>query len=98
MAEPHGTARIQVTSVDGNLTHPFRVDQTVDEVRVYAYDKLVQDKGQTPIESTWMEQGGTRLDGNTVIASLIDLTKQPGKEIDLTLNLAWTQQGGRESR
>lgn len=95
MAETHGTAKVLITSIDGNVTHSFRWDQTVDDVRKFGYDRLVQDKGQTPLSSTWIEYNGTRQDNGTQLASLVNPKKQPGNEPDLTLNLAWTQQGGR---
>jgi hypothetical protein len=94
MADTHGTARVQVTSIDGNLTHPFRWEQVVDDVRRFGYDRLVQDKGQIPLDNTWIEFNGVRQDGSTQLASLGNPKKQPGNEPDLTLNLAWTQQGG----
>ncbi len=94
MAETHGTLRALITSIDGNTTHPFRSDQTVDDVRQFGYERLVQDKGQIPLSSTWIEHSGTRLDNGTKLSTLVDPKKQPGNEPDLTLNLAWTQQGG----
>lgn len=89
-----GNARVQVTSVDGNLTHPFRWSQTVGEVRRFAYERLVQDKAQIPMNSTWVEFSGNRQNDETQLSSLAEPRKQPGNEPDLILNLAWTQQGG----
>lgn len=97
MAAPHGTLRVLITSIDGNITHPFRADQTVDDVRQFGYDRLVQDKAQIPLNSTWIELSGKRLNGNTELATLVNPKKQPGDEPDLTLTLAWTQQGGSRS-
>lgn len=94
MAAPHGTATVLITSIDGNVTHHFKWSDTVDDVRKFGYDHLVQDKTQVPLSATWIEQGGTRLNNSTELSSLVDPKKQPGKEPDLTLNLAWTQQGG----
>ena len=95
MAEAPGTARVLITSVDGNVTHPFRWDQTVDDVRRFGYDRLVQDKNQIALSSTWIEHAGTRQDGGKRLSDLGDPTrKNPGNVPDLTLNLAWTQQGG----
>jgi hypothetical protein len=97
MAEKHGTVNILITSIDGNVTHPFRLDQTVDDVRQFGYQALVQDKGQISLSSTWIERAGTRIDNGTKLSSLVDPKKEEhGREDkpDLTLNLAWTQQGG----
>jgi hypothetical protein len=94
MAERHGTANVLITSIDGNLSHPFRWDQAVGDVRRFAYDRLVNDKNQISFNNTWMEQGGVRLDDGTALSDLADDKKQPGNVPDLTLNLAWTQQGG----
>lgn len=90
----HGTARVLITSVDGNVTHPFRWEQTVDDVRKFGYEHLVQDKAQIPLNSTWIERANVRLDGATLLSDLVDPKKQHGNEPDLTLTLAWTQQGG----
>ena len=96
MAEARGTIKVLITSIDGNVTHPFRLDQTVDDVRQFGYQALVQDKGQISLSSTWIERAGTRLDNSTKLSSLIDPRKEHEREDqpDLTLNLAWTQQGG----
>jgi hypothetical protein len=85
---------VLITSIDGNLSHPFRWDQVVDDARRFGYDKLVTDKGQISFESTWLEHSGVRLDGGTKLSTLADPSKQPGNVPDLTVNLAWTQQGG----
>jgi hypothetical protein len=45
-------------------------------------------------DNTWIEHGGVRLDAGTKLSALGEPTKQPGNVPDLTLNLAWTQQGG----
>ena len=92
--QTHGTARVLITSIDGNVEHPFRWTQTVDDVRRFGYDRLVTDKNQVPLSSTWIEMDGNRLDNARELSSLVDPKKLPGKEVDLTLNLAWTQQGG----
>jgi hypothetical protein len=91
------TIRVLLTSIDGNLTHPFRGEQTVDDVRRFGYDKLVKDKAQIPFENTWIELLETRLDGSTRISSLVKPEKRDkdkGDDPDLTLSLVWTQQGG----
>lgn len=97
MAKPgeHGTLRVLITSVDGNADHPFRREDTVGDVRRWAYDKLVRDKGQIQFDATWLEHGGQRVDDSRALR-LFDLPgeRQRGREIDLTLNLAWTTQGG----
>ena len=72
MTDVHGTARLLITSIDGNVTHPFRWDQTVDDVKQFGYDRLVKDKSQTPISNTWMEFSGNRVDGSTKLSSLGD--------------------------
>jgi hypothetical protein len=94
MAEAHGTARVLITSIDGNVTHPFRWDQVADDVRRFGYDQLVNDKGQISFDNTWIEHDGVRLDGGTKLSAFGDPSKQPGNVPDLTMNLAWTQQGG----
>jgi hypothetical protein len=94
MADLHGTARVFVTSIDGNVEHPFQWEQTVDDVRRFAYDRLVQDKNQVSLNNTWIERNTVRLENDVQLATLADPKKQPGKEPDLTLTLAWTQQGG----
>jgi hypothetical protein len=98
VADTHGTAKVLVTSIDGNVTHSFRLEQTVDDVRQFAYQQLVKDKGQIPLSSTWIEHSGQRQDNGTKLSMLIDPKKRREKnedEPDLTLNLAWTQQGGQ---
>lgn len=89
-----GTARVLITSIDGNVSHPFRWEQIVDEVRRFAYERLVKDKAQIALNATWIEHGSRRVDGATQLADLVDPKKQPGNEPDLTLSLSWTQQGG----
>lgn len=90
-----GTLRVLVTSVDGNADHPFRREQTVGDLRRWAYDRLVRDKDQIALEGTWMEHRGHRVDDTRTLDSFeLDVEKKRGKEIDLTLALAWTSQGG----
>ncbi len=89
------TIEVLITSIDGNLKHPFRREQTVDDVRRLGYDKLVRDKAQIPFESTWIEFAGKRQDGAIRLSALVPSEGHEKKhETDLTLNLAWTQQGG----
>lgn len=94
MPDSQGTARVQITSIDGNVTHPFRWNQVVDDLRQFGYERLVQDKNQIALNSTWIEKDGARLDGGVRLEQLTEPAKQPGNLPDLTLNLAWTQQGG----
>src|SRR5512133_3637700 len=61
-ANDHGTVRVQVTSVDGNLSHPFKRSDTLGDVQRYAYDRLVQDKGAVALEATSIELGGAARD------------------------------------
>jgi hypothetical protein len=95
-----GNVRVLVTSVDGNLTHPFKPTDTVAEVQAFAYPRLVRDKAQVPLSATSMERSlpnGTTapLTGRESIGSLVG-PREPGhgNEIDLTLSLVWTSQGG----
>jgi hypothetical protein len=92
--EDRGTLRVLVTSVDGNVDHPFRPGVTVGEVRAWAYNKLVQDKGAVSLESTWMEHRDSRLED---VTELSDIEREPtktGKDPDIVLALSWTSQGG----
>jgi hypothetical protein len=89
-----GTARVLITSIDGNMSHPFRWEQTADDVRRFGYDRLVKDKAQIALNATWIEHVGQRIDGGVQLAGLVDPKRHPGSESDLTLNLSWTQQGG----
>lgn len=90
----HGTIRILITSIDGNTSHPFQRRQSVGDVRKFGYDKLVQDKRQVPLDSTWIEKDNRRLEDATVLDTLVTETRKPGNEPDLVLSLAWTSQGG----
>jgi len=93
--DEHGTVRVRITSVDGNVDHPFRREQAVGEVHQWAYERLVRDKDQVKFDATWLEYGGQRQDDSKLLKAF-DLSEehQPGREIDLTVNLAWTSQGG----
>lgn len=98
MPQPNdqGTLRVRITSVDGNAEHPFQRRETIGDVHDWSYKKLVRDKAQVPFETTWMEHGGQRVDDSQGLGSLVGSgQRQPGSEVDLTLNLAWTTQGGR---
>ncbi len=95
-----GTLRVLITSVDGNLTHPFKARDTVAEVQAFAYPRLVRDQAQVPLSATSMERvlpnGQTvPLAGSETLASLVGPPeKGHGNEIDLQLSLVWTSQGG----
>jgi hypothetical protein len=90
----NGTVRVQVTSMDGNLTHPFRVSQTVADVQQFAYERLVQDKSAIPLSATSIEAGGAGVAGSTKLGSLASGDEASGKGIDLSLALTWVSQGG----
>lgn len=93
--DEHGTLRVQVTSVDGSFTHPFKRTDTVGDVHEFAYPRLVQDKAAVPITATSVEVGGTAVADSQPLAALAaGGGKQPGSEIDLTLALTWASQGG----
>src|SRR5688500_12797164 len=49
--EEHGVVRVRVESTDGNFEHPFRVTQTVSELKAFAYNRLVEDKGSVPLSA-----------------------------------------------
>lgn len=90
----HGNIRVQVTSVDGNLTHPFKRSDTLSVVQRFAYDRLVQDKSAVTLDSTSMEFGGKAQDLSLTLGALIDDVKNPGRDIDLSVALTWVSQGG----
>lgn len=94
MSDAHGTLHVLITSIDGNVSHPFRRDQTIDDVRRFGYERLVQDKGQVQLNATWIEYDGQRVDNGKSLNGLVGSEKQGGKPPDITLNLAWTSQGG----
>lgn len=93
-AGQQGTVRVQVTSVDGNFTHPFRTTQTVGDVRQFAYERLVQDKTAVPLTATNMEFGGHAVADSESLGALASGSKNPGRDIDLILALTWVSQGG----
>lgn len=86
--------RTKITSIDGNAEHPFRPDQTVGEVRAWAYREIVREKNATPLNATWMEHRGAKVSDDVVLDSLPREPTQTGKDTDLILALAWTSQGG----
>lgn len=94
MAEDRGTIRVLITSVDGNADHPFRPAQSIGEVRRWAYDKLVSDKGATPFDSTWIEFKGSRIDDSVELDSMEHKDGETGKDPDLVVSLSWISQGG----
>ena len=89
-----GTVRIQVTSIDGNLDHPFRRTDTIGDVRKFAYEHLVKDKSGVPFTATTIELGGVSIADSEAVGSLADAAKNRGKEIDLVVSLTWVSQGG----
>jgi hypothetical protein len=93
-AHESSTVRVQVTSIDGNLTHPFRGAQTVADVQQFAYERLVQDKTTVPLTATSMEAGGEAVAGSQSLAALVGAAKGHGHDVDLSLALTWVSQGG----
>lgn len=93
-ANEHGTVRVQVTSIDGNLTHPFKRTDTVADVQQFAYSRLVQDKTAVPLSATTVELGGTPVASSESLGTLASGGKNPGRDIDLSLALTWVSQGG----
>lgn len=93
-ADQHKKIFVLVTSLDGNLKHPFGRDDTVGQVRQFAYDHLVRQKDQIPMDRTWLEQSGQRVEDARVLASLVDQAQERA-EPDLTLALVWETGGGR---
>jgi hypothetical protein len=85
--------QVLVTSVDGNLQHPFDKTDAIGEVREFAYKRLIQQKNQLPIDDTWIELNGQRLDNSTLLSSLVE-HERGAHEPDLTLSLAWDTRGG----
>src|SRR2546430_12530200 len=95
MADGHGNVKVLITSVDGNVTHPFKSDDTVSSVHAFAYEKLVQDQGQVPFATTSMEFGGQPVADSEKLGVLATRgEKRHGHDVDLVLALVWTSQGG----
>lgn len=87
---------VSVTSFDGNIKHhPFDATDTVGGVRRFAYDKLVQQKEQIPLDRTWIEFNRERQDDSIALSSLAERQQGGGPEADLTLSLTWDTGGGR---
>jgi hypothetical protein len=87
---------VSVTSFDGNIKHhPFNTGDTVGDVRRFAYDKLVQQKEQIPLDRTWIEFNRERQDDSIVLSSPAERQQGGGSEADLTLSLTWDTGGGR---
>lgn len=84
---------VLVTSVDGNLTHPFERDSSVGSVHQFAYDRLVKQSAQIPFDQTWLESSGQRLDDTAILKSLI-ADEHEGREPHLTFALSWATAGG----
>lgn len=91
---PQNTIRVRITSIDGNIDHPFRPDQKIGEVHQFAYERLVRDKSQTSLASTWIEFGQQRIDDAQPLTSIVTPDRGHGDDIDVTVTLAWTSQGG----
>ena len=98
--EEHGTLRVVVTSVDGNLSHPFKRTDSVGDVQAFAYPKLVKDKTAVPFSSTWIEFNGKQVASTEQLGVLAgpEGSHGHGNEPDLTLTLAWGTQGGTEEK
>lgn len=96
MAKPEdvGTVRVRVTSIDGRTEHPFRQQQSVGDVHQWAYEHLVKDKSAVAYSATWMEYNEERVDDSRALSSFGPFDRQTGRDIGLTLGLAWTSQGG----
>lgn len=84
---------VLVTSLDGNLRHPFERDATIGEVHDEAYRHLVKQKNQIPQDRTWIEYNNQRLEPTVILSSLV---AEPGRgpEPDITLALSWDTAGG----
>ena len=94
-SEKHRTIRVLVTSIDGRISHPFQPETTIGEVRKWAYEKIVQDRSAVALDATWIEVDGSRVDDAGKLSSLVPEPRHnPGSEIDLTVALSWTSQGG----
>jgi hypothetical protein len=95
-SEKHRTIRVLVTSIDGRISHPFPPETTIGEVRKWAYEKIVQDRSAVALDATWIEVDGSRVDDAAKLSSLVpEPPHNPGSEVDLTVALSWTSQGGR---
>jgi hypothetical protein len=92
--EQKGTVRVQVTSVDGNLTHPFQRKASIGAVREYSYEKLVQDKTAVPLSATSIELDGNAISDSESVGTLALGREGHGKDVDLSLALTWVSQGG----
>jgi hypothetical protein len=93
--QEHGTVRVRVESTDGNFEHPFRVTQTVGELKAFAYERLVQDKGSVPLSATYIQVGNTSVSDGESLGALAAGGKNPGNQMDLVVSLGWPMSGGR---
>jgi hypothetical protein len=85
---------VSVTSLDGDLKHPFDADDTVGQVHEFAYGRLVQQKNQFPIERTWIEFDRQKIESSRRLGSLAERSPGGGPDADLTLSLTWDMSGG----
>jgi hypothetical protein len=92
-----GTKKLMVSinSLDGNIKrHPFDSTDTIGDVRKFSYERIVQQKDQIPLERTWIEFDGDRIEDSISLGSLATADEGKGSEADLTLSLAWDTSGG----
>ncbi|MBB4637525.1 hypothetical protein [Longimicrobium terrae] len=92
--DEHGVVRVRVESTEGNLEHPFRVSQTVGELKRFVYDRLVQDKGNVPLSATYIQLGGKSVADSELIGGLATGGKNRGNEVDVVVSLGWPMSGG----
>lgn len=92
--EEHGVVRVRVESTDGTLEHPFRVSQTVGELKQFVYDKLVTDKGNVPLSATYIQLGGKSVADSELVGGLAAGGKNRGNEVDVVVSLGWPMSGG----
>lgn len=86
---------VSINSLDGNIPHhPFDTTDTIGDVRKFAYDKLVLQKGQITLDRTWIEFNRERIDDSTPLGSLASPGDSGGSKPDLMLSLAWDTSGG----
>ncbi|MDB4889234.1 MAG: hypothetical protein JWL61_1089 [Gemmatimonadetes bacterium] len=95
-----GNIKVEVTSIDGNLTHPFKRSDTIGEVHRFSYDRLVRDKTTVPFTATTIEFNSQPVSDAETLGSLASAAdnKEHEKNKDegkLTLALTWVSQGGQ---
>lgn len=88
-----GRLNVQISSLEGSLTHPFGESNTVGDVHQFAYTHLIEKKGIVPFDRTWIEHSEQKQE-DSVRLSTFGVNPQPGSQPDLSFVLAWDTGGG----